>query len=153
MYNFARLMHTIQKMMTVRNYLLKKKVDECVISWDYIPILSYIKANPMCTQTEIAEEFSKTPAAITLSTQKLEKQGLIEKHIDKENLRVKRLTVTEEGKKLVKESVDVFDNIDLLMRKDISDEELENFYNVLYKMYKNLLTDSGMDEPKVKPWD
>lgn len=153
MKGFPHIVHTLQKMMTVRNSLMRKRINEYVIAWEYVPVLSFIKEHPMCTQREIAREFSKTPAAITLSTQKLEKLGLIEKNVDKENLRVKRLCITEEGKKVARDTVKVFDDIDFMMRSGIDEKELEIFLKVLDQLYSNLLTGSGMEEPNVKPWD
>ena len=153
MKEFPRIMHTIQKLTTVRSNLLRKRVNESVIAWEYIAVLSFIKHHPMCTQREIADEFSRTPAAVTQATQKLEKLGLIEKHVDNENLRVKRLTVTDEGKKTVRDTIDIFKDIDNMMRVDVSDEELMQFLGILDKLYSNLLAGSGMDEPKVRPWD
>ena len=145
MKEFPRIMHTIQKLTTVRSNLLRKRVNESVIAWEYIAVLSFIKHHPMCTQRELADEFSKTPAAVTQSTQKLEKLGLIEKNIDSENLRVKRLTITDEGRKIVGESIDVFRDVDAMMQAGISEEELMMFLTVLDKLYSNLLAGSGMD--------
>lgn len=153
MEDFPHIMHILQKLTALRKKTTRTKAIEYDVAWEHIPILSYINGSPLCTQQEVAAKFLLTPAAITLSTQKLEKAGLILKKTDNTNLRVKRLVVTDAGHELVVKSIGIFDEVDNIMRRDISDTELHTFKTVLEKMYKNLLCNSEGDEPVLDPWD
>jgi len=151
--SYPKVIHKIQILLALRKKVIRQLLGDVNIAWEHIPILSYISAHQGCSQQEIAENFILTPSAITISTQKLEKSGYINKYTDKDNLRIKRLMLTENGKLLIDKTKNMFDEADRLMFDDINDNELDQLYTILDKLYLNLKSNSGMAEQNVGPWD
>ena len=92
----------------------------------------------MCTQVEIAEELSVSPASIALSTKRLEKAGMIIKETDMDNLRCKRLSLTEKGLSVFKAGYTIRDEQDLRLFKDFSPDELDKLNEFLDRLTLNL---------------
>ena len=69
---------------------------------------------------------------------KLEKNGLVTKTISDEDNRFNNVTITEKGKKIVKESQKVFQNTDDVMFKDFTEEEILQLEGFMDRIQKNL---------------
>ena len=91
------------------------------------------------SQKELAEHMHISPAALAVSLGKLEGAGYIAKETSACDSRVKSLTITEEGRRLVADSKTVFDAIDREMFAGITEEELGTVITALQKMHANLL--------------
>lgn len=87
---------------------------------------------------EIAEELLVTPASVALSTKRLEKAGLIEKKVDENNLRCKKIYITEKGRRLSAQCRKVFDDFDKQVFGDFNDEEFQYLKEILDKILLNL---------------
>lgn len=101
-------------------------------------ILDYIGQHAGCTQIEISENMALTPAAITLATQRLQKEGLLEKQTDRNNLRRNRLTLTEKGAAYRKEKQKFFAQVDAKTYQGFSEEELNQLKTYLDRIATNI---------------
>lgn len=108
------------------------------ISWEYVPVMEHIKHFPGCMQADISKKLKVSAAAVTQSTQKLENAGLIEKKIDPENLRVKRMYITQKGIEFLKTGTQTFDRVDGIMFSGFTDEEIRQFDSLLERINKNM---------------
>lgn len=122
---------------------LRKKCMNCFnsqmsTSWEYVSILEHIKKNPGCIQTDISTRLHITPAAVTQSTKKLEGVGLIEKRTEKDNLRIKRMFITDKGLESLKCGTRIFDEIDNIMFRGVSDDEVKLLGSIVDKINANL---------------
>lgn len=87
-----------------------------------------LRANPGCTQVQVADHLRVSPASIALSTKRLQKAGYLTKEVDAENLRCKRLYISEEGQRVCAMCRERLDQIDAVAFQGFSEEELEAFF-------------------------
>ncbi|MCI5892188.1 MAG: MarR family transcriptional regulator [Clostridiales bacterium] len=104
-----------------------------------LPALEFIIEHDGCTQIELAEFLGITPASVAVSTKRMAKAGLIEKHEDKRNLRQKNLSVTEKGVRAVHDCRAIFDKFDEKMYAGISDDELDMLIELLERIIGNII--------------
>ncbi|MGN0677154.1 MAG: MarR family winged helix-turn-helix transcriptional regulator [Ruminococcus sp.] len=125
--------------------LFVKRILEKRLYFQQFLILSYIYENPECTQADIAKHFHVSSATITVSTQKLQKSGFIEKNVLENNLRCKCISVTEKGKSEVIKTRNAFDNYDKnVVFSGIDSAELEIFHECLKKINRNMELAEGI---------
>lgn len=109
------------------------------------PILRYLTEHDGCIQTDIAKEEKKAPATITVMLKTMEKNGLIERRSDKEDLRTMRIFITDKGREACKNVKNVFEKMDDEVFSVFSDEEYEEFNYLLGKMKGRLEDLLGME--------
>lgn len=110
-----------------------------------LPILEYIIHHDGCTQKEIADILSVSPASIATSTKRLQKAGLVKKQIDEENLRKNMLSVTDKGVELARKCRKSFDEFNQRLFSGFSDEELLTVKSHLDRLISNISDDSKID--------
>lgn len=93
---------------------------------------------PDCTQAALAEHMEVSPAAVAVGLKKLEKGGYVERENVQHDNRRNRITLTEQGQRVVDESMLIFHRIDSCIFQDFSDQELEQFIGMLDRIYDNL---------------
>ena len=98
--------------------------------------LAHSKGTP--SQKEIAERFNITPAAVTGTLKKLEKDGFILRSADEIDTRLNRIQVTEKGKEVFDKTHTLFGGVDEAMFEGFTPEERDRFYDYLIRMKKNL---------------
>lgn len=85
--------------------------------------------------TKIAPLLGMEPRSLTRLIKKMEEDGLVERRPDPEDRRSVRIFLTDEGFRkshLAKENVESFNRT---VRKNISDEELDTFFDVIEKIH------------------
>ena len=102
------------------------------------PVLAFIMDHPGCTQNEIADHLSVTPASIAFSTKRMQKNGLIQKQVNANDMRCNKLYLTPHGK----EVMESFDTEYKSLNKDIfngfDQDELDQFSSFILRLQKNL---------------
>jgi DNA-binding MarR family transcriptional regulator len=101
-------------------------------------LMSLSHRNGEFTQTEIANMLDISPAAVTVTLQKLEKAGLIERQTSKNDARTKIIRLTQEGKKTVKKTHELFLEVDDTMCGGMTEKELDSLCAYLSRMTENL---------------
>lgn len=91
------------------------------------------------SQKEIAAAMKVSTATIAIALKKLEKNGYINKTMDKEDNRLNKIVITEKGQNAIEMSRQLFDGIDSAMFEGFSNEEKKNFVNMLDRIEDNLL--------------
>lgn len=112
-------------------------------------LMSLSHRNGELTQTEIANLLDISPAAVTVTLQKLEKAGLIERKTSDNDARTKIIRLTDEGKKTVKKTHELFLEVDDTMCGGMTDEELDALCVSLSRMTENLKA-AGHKDPYCK---
>ena len=124
----ARYRGITAKMMTIlrdHKSAIDQYVDETRLHKSQHRLLMSLAAlgDPV-SQKKLADYLNITPAAVAVTLKKLEKNGLVTKTISNEDNRFNNVTITDKGKKIVKESQKVFQNTDDVMFKDFTEEEI-----------------------------
>ena len=94
-----------------------------------------------CSPKEVAELYPQPgPHVNTISTsfQSLEKKGYLTRTTDEHDARLKRLELTELGKKVHLDTIAVIDSAHDTMEAGITDEERRICFEVLEKICKNV---------------
>ena len=99
-------------------------------------------------QSEIAKKLDISPAAATVTLQKLEKAGFIERKTAEGDCRSKIITLTESGRQTVRKTHELFSEVDERMCGGMTEKELDALCVILSKMADNLKAENGEEEGK-----
>lgn len=94
------------------------------------------------SQKELADALGVTPAAVTTTLKRLEKDGYITRTATEDDNRCNRIRITPEGLEVIKQSRDIFNSVDEQMFDGLTPEEISVFTSLLCRMRENL-TDDG----------
>ena len=148
MKKYGPIVFRLRLLATLQKIEFKKRLDKMNLHLGQPMMLQTIMNNPGMTQFELSEKMNVTPASIATSTKRMEKMGYLRKEEDPNNLRVKKLYITELGQNLAMESKKQIDEVDKKLFNGISDEELEFLVNIYDKLIINL-AEIKKDEPNL----
>ena len=130
-------MHKFMRISKLHRAAFEKRVSALGIHHSQHHLLMHLsRCNELPTQKEIAEHLKISPAAVTVSLKKLEKAGLVEKGASFD-ARENKIIITDKGKEMVKQSRDMFFDIDKSLFDGISDEDIEKLNEYLDTILKN----------------
>ena len=85
-------------------------------------------------QKDIEEAFGIRRSSVSAILTHLEKKGFIARTSVEKDGRLKKISLTNEGRKMVEDTVKLIHDFEESLLSDISEDELDTFYNVLYKL-------------------
>ena len=91
--------------------------------------------NKGISQEELADALNINESTVTRNLDKLEKKGLITRTPEK---RKKIISVTPEGIEIAQIVMDIDDKWDNTLKKSLTNQEYENFRNILIKIGEDL---------------
>ncbi len=94
------------------------------------------------SQRELAEAMGISPAAVTTTLKRLEKDGYICRTSPQEDNRCNQIRITDTGLAVINESRAIFNATDAAMFDGLTEEELATFTSLLSRMRENLKQDS-----------
>ncbi len=101
--------------------------------------LLYLSKSENCpSQKAIAEHFKISPAAVTVTLKKLEEGGYILRSSVEKDSRYNSIALSEKGKEVVAQSRKLFEETDIAMFSEFTDEEYELFNRCINKMMDGL---------------
>lgn len=115
---------------------INDKLKDVDLSSGLYPILIKSYKNEGISQEELADELHVNESTITRNLDKLEKKGLIKKTPQK---RKKIINLTNEGRKIAQNVMDIDDLWDKKIKTIINDEEYINLKNTLIKICEDLI--------------
>lgn len=130
----------------LRRLYIRRSSSSLPLHFGQAAIMKTIELNENCTQSTIAEQLNVTPASVATSTKRLQKAGLITKTVDKNNLRCKRLALTDKGREAVKQQHELFENYDNLIFKNFSEEEKIILFGYLERLVAEMKQIEGITE-------
>jgi len=92
---------------------------------------------------ELAEKFEVSAAAITVSLKKLEKGGYISRLVNRDDNRSNQVSVTEKGRTVIEESIQMFRETDRCFFNGFSDDELQDFLKFMERVYENMAAENS----------
>lgn len=104
-------------------------------------ILAYLfeHADEKICQKDLEEILDLKRATISGVLQTMEKNKIIERAIDDEDTRTKKIILNKDAKETYLKNYKMIEEMEEKVIKDISQEELETFLDVIEKMKKNIL--------------
>lgn len=103
------------------------------------------------SQRQVAKAIGVTPPSITVSLQKMEKQGYIMRKPDEKDQRIIRIEITDKGRECVVLVEKVVKQVDDILFEDMSAEEKMLFRRLLLQMNENLLKGQDGKEQELCP--
>lgn len=110
------------------------------ISMDQWLVLGPIWGKEGISQKEISEYCLKDKTSVTKIIDTLEKKNLVVRVPDQLDHRIKRVVLSNKGKKLFLEVIPIMELTRNQLREGITEKEVELLRSVLSKIYKNLIT-------------
>ncbi|MDF2542432.1 MAG: MarR family transcriptional regulator [Herbinix sp.] len=101
-------------------------------------LLARIKEMEGVTQKELACKHFVKPATITGMLMKLEEKHLVYREPDKEDKRIMRVYLTEEGKELADRSKKIMNELTIRLFDGFTEEELHQYITLTKKIIKNV---------------
>ena len=99
------LIMEISRMYMEKCFVKLKKVG---IHPRQIPILAVLYRRDGCSQKELAQELGVKPPTVTVSIQRLEKNGLLIRRQDEKDQRVSRIYLSDAGNAIIKEGMQIY---------------------------------------------
>ena len=119
--------------------LIEKQVSKGSLHRSQHRLLLYaFKCKEPPTQKEIANFFGISYAAVTVIISKLEASGHLKRVAQTDDMRSKRIVLTEKGIRTLEATKALVSEVDAYMFKDFSQEELDIFFKCLEKIQNNL---------------
>ncbi len=129
----------------LRHLFIRRISEKSPIHFGQVTIMKTIEQNEHCTQTAIAECLGVSPASVATSTKRLQKSGLIKKTVDEDNLRCKRLSLTDEGRSAIEKFIGIFTEYDELIFKSFSEDEKIMLMRFLERIVNEMREAEGID--------
>lgn len=113
-------------------------VDRMTLSCGWIIGYLYENRHRVVLQREFEKEFGIRRSTITSVLKTMEKNGFLERLPLPDDARQRQLILTKKGEEVHLSVVNKMNQLDRKIIEGVSDEELELFYRVLFKMKRNL---------------
>ena len=139
------LVGMLENIHLLRMLFMKRTSENSPLHFGQVAIMKTIEQNENCTQNTIAEQLGVTPASVATSTKRLQKSGLITKTVDSENLRCKRLALTEKGRKAIKEQISIFREYDSIIFSELSENEKDVLIQLLSRIVIKMQEIEGIE--------
>ncbi|NLC18656.1 MAG: MarR family transcriptional regulator [Clostridiales bacterium] len=119
--------------------IMQYYLDETGVYQAQHRLLMQISRNQNASQKDIADSMGISAATIAVSLKKLEKGGYINKVMDEGDNRFNQITLTDKGKQVVEQSIQIFENTDRKVFDGFTDEEKSILAALLQKLDDNLV--------------
>lgn len=106
-------------------------------SWHRM-LMEISKSKDPPTQKDVAEHLKISAAAASASIKKLENSGYIFRASSEDDLRENRIWITDEGRKIIEKTHDIFAGIDDRMFCGLTEEQLSTLRTCLEKIVDNM---------------
>ena len=137
--SFIDIANTFAKLNIIKHNLYHSMAKENRLNPCQMQIIEYLLDHPGSTQIEIANKMMVTPASITLTTKRMEKQGLITKEVDRDNLRCKKLFATNLAEELYRSNIKIFRKVDRILFEGLPERIILQLNENLKKAVDNSL--------------
>ncbi len=124
----------INNLLTRRIFLMYKNNNKIITPIQY-KIIDYLLINEKAYQKDLEKEFNLRRSTISGILKTMEKNNLILKET---NNRINEIFLTVDIKKEIKIIKEQMINLETELKKNITNEELENFFIVIDKIKENI---------------
>ena len=114
------------------------KLEQTGISSGQIPVLLELSRWGELNQRELAERTRVTPATMSGTLKRMEKNGLIIRTVDENDARISRVRLTEEGRAQCENAKRIFDETCCQMLEGLDGESLCQLKSLLTRIQDNL---------------
>lgn len=132
------ILHQIIGFSIKHRKIMQNYLDETGVYQSQHRLLMEISHHKSASQKDLARSMKVSAATIAVSLKKLEKGGYIHKETDKGDNRLNRITITEKGDRVVKQSKQIFRTTNQKVFEGLSENERCTLSELLRKLDGNL---------------
>lgn len=118
-------------------------------------ILFTLMKHGTLSQKDLASNLHIKAPSVTASLQKMEQKGLIERKIDEDDKRIIRIEITRKGEELLTRLHGMSSEMQEMLCKGMTEEEIETYKRLLLQSFKNLTENKEVqleEIDKMKGW-
>ena len=119
-------------------HCMNLRLDALGLGSGQAPILRELHFSGAMCQKDLAERARVTPATISGTLKRMEKNGFIVRTQDESDARVTRVALSEQGERAYQETEKVFAETDREICKDVSEEECLRMMQLIERMSENV---------------
>ena len=120
---------------------VEKRLDKYGLVKGQAYLLVLIKDNDGCTQKDLSELLNVKCSSMSERLNKLEEMGYIERAIDENNSKFKRIFITQTGKVAAVQCRRIQNEFNQVLYKGFTKKEIKQLENYLDRLYKNVSND------------
>lgn len=102
-------------------------------------IMMHLAHHDNVTQLELVRATHLKPPTVSVSLQKMEKNGLVTRRTDTNDLRMTRVSLTEKGREMDRHILSTIHEQDTAVKNILTPDELQIFMQLLQKIHSHLL--------------
>ena len=102
------------------------------------PILALLVADDGMSQKTIADRLDLSPATVTVTLKRMEKSGLVTRHMDEHDQRVLRVHITNKGREMFDKSEQTMIHVTEEILEGFTPEERHIFHDFIARMADNM---------------
>lgn len=121
--------------------IARNHMDEVTVMHGWILGFLYDNEERDIFQRDIETEFSIARSTVTCIVKLMEKKGYIKRESVEQDARLKKLVLTETGRKIHELHINDVDVLEERCQRNISEEEIKTFWDVAEKLKHNLEED------------
>ncbi len=118
--------------------IIREELDAIGAPKAFGGILMHLSHHEGVKQSEIANKMNFSPPTVSVTVQKLEEGGYIERVPDEKDQRQFRIYLTDKGREMTGKISDTFSKCESVLAKGFTDQESVLIRFLLKKMYTNL---------------
>lgn len=128
----------IKKAVRTMNIVYDRKLQKYDLTSAQISVLCQLWKKDGITQKEIQSSLNLRPASVTGIVDTISSKGWIVRNQDEKDARLRRIYLTDEGRKLEKISTEIIKELEEIITKGFSQDERTIFVAWIKKAYSNL---------------
>lgn len=128
----------LDELMFYKSNLMRAKLSKLGLYVGQPLILNIVVFNPGLTQKNLANIGRIKPSTVNVMLNRMAKNGLIEIKKDENNAKFSKVYATKKGKQLSEKCVEFKTNLQNIIYENITEEEKNEFKNILLKINNNL---------------
>ena len=131
----------INDLSKIFHYKLRRLADESGLNESYRHILFHLVHKDGVTQLELARATNLRPPTISVTLQKMQEEGYVERRRDETDLRSTRVFLTDRGRAFDDASRKLVESIDTAATKGFTEDEITLLMNLLGRIRENVAPD------------
>lgn len=131
----SMLINEISKLFSDR---MRQRTEAMGMADGWRRVLFHLAHNDQLTQLELAKRTHLSTPAVSVTLQKMESEGLVERRSDPTDQRAILVNLTEKGREADRKVIGAIHQTEDELLCNITPEEFEQIRPVLEKMYRNL---------------
>lgn len=136
-YEIKTLDHMIVR--KIMNISLKNGMDRVTVMHGWIIGYLYDHQDADVYQKDLEAQFCISRSTVTNILKLMEKKGYIERVSVEKDARLKKIILTERARKIQRQNyIDMHNIVEKQLGKDIPEEDMEKFIQIIWKMKENL---------------